>query len=63
LTVRGLTNKEMAQKLAISEQTVKNHMRNIFEKLGFSDRLQLALYVVNNQKETSALPDPRKAGA
>ena len=53
LAVQRLTNKEMAQKLAISEQTVKNHLRNIFGKLGFSDRLQLALYVVNRQRGTN----------
>ncbi len=34
--------KEMAEKMFISEQTVKNHLHNIFDKLGVSDRLELA---------------------
>lgn len=48
LVTRGLKNKELAEKLAISEQTVKNHMHNIFDKLGVSDRLELALYAIHN---------------
>jgi hypothetical protein len=34
--------------LGISEQTVKNHVRQIFDKLGVSSRLELALYAVNH---------------
>jgi DNA-binding NarL/FixJ family response regulator len=37
----------MAQKLFISEQTVKNHLHNVFDKLGISDRLELALYAIH----------------
>jgi DNA-binding NarL/FixJ family response regulator len=40
----GYRNKEIAQKLDISEQTVKSHCNRIFKKVGVSDRLQLALY-------------------
>lgn len=36
----GLANKEIAQKLAISERTVKNHISNIFQKLHVNDRTQ-----------------------
>ena len=43
LVAQGFKNKEIADRLFISEQTVKNHMHNIFEKLGVSDRLELAL--------------------
>jgi two-component system NarL family response regulator len=39
----------MAAKLSLSEQTVKNHLHNIFEKLGVSDRLELVLHVVENR--------------
>ena len=35
----GLTNKEIASELNISEQTVKNHVHNIMRKLGARDRL------------------------
>lgn len=40
---RGYRNKEIAQKLNISEQTVKSHCNRIYRKLGVSDRLQLFL--------------------
>src|ERR1700730_15087893 len=42
LVAQGFKNKEMAEKMFISEQTVKNHLHNIFDKLGVSDRLELA---------------------
>ena len=41
---QGYTNKEIAQKLNISEQTVKSHCHRIYKKIGVSDRLQLALH-------------------
>ncbi|MEW6216006.1 MAG: response regulator transcription factor [Nitrospirota bacterium] len=40
----GYRNKEIAQKLNISEQTVKSHCNRIYKKLGVSDRLQLAIH-------------------
>jgi two-component system nitrate/nitrite response regulator NarL len=49
LVAQGFRNKEMAEKMFISEQTVKNHLHNIFDKLKVSDRLELALYAINNQ--------------
>jgi DNA-binding NarL/FixJ family response regulator len=48
LVAQGYKNKEMAEKMFISEQTVKNHLHNIFDKLGVSDRLELALYAIHN---------------
>ena len=48
LVTHGLRNKELAERLKISEQTVKNHMHNIFDKLGVSDRLELALYAIHH---------------
>lgn len=44
LICNGYRNKEIAQKLDISEQTVKSHCNRIFKKVGVTDRLQLALY-------------------
>ena len=49
LVAQGFKNKEMAEKMFISEQTVKNHLHNIFDKLGVSDRLELALYAIHRK--------------
>ncbi|HEV2348319.1 MAG TPA: response regulator transcription factor [Terriglobia bacterium] len=46
--VAGYNNRDIAQKYAISEQTVKHHLTNIFDKLGVSSRLELALFAVNH---------------
>ncbi len=46
---QGFRNREIAQKLFIAEQTVKNYVHDIFDKLGVSDRLELALYAVHHQ--------------
>ena len=47
LVAQGFKNKEIAERMFISEQTVKNHLHNIFDKLGVSDRLELALYAIH----------------
>jgi DNA-binding NarL/FixJ family response regulator len=49
LVAQGFKNREIAQRMFISEQTVKNHLHNIFDKLGVSDRLELALYAIHKQ--------------
>ncbi len=54
LVAQGYKNKEMAEKMFISEQTVKNHLHNIFDKLGVSDRLELALYAIHKGLHTEA---------
>jgi DNA-binding NarL/FixJ family response regulator len=53
LVAQGFKNKEMAERMFISEQTVKNHLHNIFDKLGVSDRLELALYAIHNNLHES----------
>jgi len=45
--VAGYANKEIAQHFKISEDTVKHHLSNIFDKVGVSTRLELALFAVN----------------
>ena len=45
--VAGYANKEIAKYFTISEDTVKHHLSNIFDKLGVSTRLELALFAVN----------------
>jgi two-component system nitrate/nitrite response regulator NarL len=45
--VAGYSNNEIAEYFKISEDTVKHHLSNIFDKLGVSTRLELALFAVN----------------
>ncbi len=47
--VEGLGNKDIGARFGVSEQTVKNHLSSIFDKLGVSTRLELALYATHNQ--------------
>jgi DNA-binding NarL/FixJ family response regulator len=54
LIAQGFKNKDMAERLFISEQTVKNHLHNIFDKLGVSDRLELALYAIHHKLHDGA---------
>jgi DNA-binding NarL/FixJ family response regulator len=54
LIAQGFKNRDMAERLFISEQTVKNHLHNIFDKLGVSDRLELALYAIHNKLHEGA---------
>jgi DNA-binding NarL/FixJ family response regulator len=49
LVLAGCRNREVAKELAISEKTVKNHLSNIFDKLGVGDRLEMALYVLDKK--------------
>jgi two-component system nitrate/nitrite response regulator NarL len=47
--VAGLSNKEIARKFSLSEDTVKHHLTNIFEKVGVASRLELALFAITNR--------------
>jgi len=47
--VAGFTNKEIAKKFNLSEDTVKHHLTNIFDKVGVSSRLELALFAINHR--------------
>ena len=44
----GYLNKEIGSELNISERTVKNHVSNIFKKIGVSDRTQAAVFAIKN---------------
>ncbi len=62
---QGKRNKEIAYQLGTTEQVVKNYLRKIYDKLGVSDRLELALYCLHHQLhkraaeiETTALENP-----
>jgi DNA-binding NarL/FixJ family response regulator len=53
--VAGCMNKDIAHKFSLSEQTVKHHLTNIFDKVGVSNRLELALFAVKNDLVPKAL--------
>jgi DNA-binding NarL/FixJ family response regulator len=46
---QGKRNKEIAYELGTTEQVIKNYLRKIYDKLGVSDRLELALYCLHNK--------------
>jgi DNA-binding NarL/FixJ family response regulator len=54
LVAEGLSNRQIARELNLSEHTIKKYLFRIFEKLGISSRVELVLYAVNNG-------DPRQA--
>ena len=49
LVTEGCSNKEVASRLTITEDTVKRHLTNIFDKVGMSTRLELALFALKNK--------------
>jgi len=57
--VQGYKNREIAAQLYTSEQMVKNALRNIFDKIGVSDRLELALFTIHHRilaQATASVP-------
>jgi DNA-binding NarL/FixJ family response regulator len=48
LVAHGLRNAEVAKKLGITEDTVKSHLNNVFQKLNVRDRVQLTLYALRH---------------
>lgn len=51
---QGKRNKEIAYQLGTTEQVIKNYLRKIYDKLGVSDRLELALYCLHHQLHRNA---------
>ncbi|HZY61981.1 MAG TPA: LuxR C-terminal-related transcriptional regulator, partial [Edaphobacter sp.] len=46
---RGMRNKEIAYHIGTTEQVIKNYLRKVYDKLGVSDRLELALYCLHHE--------------
>jgi DNA-binding NarL/FixJ family response regulator len=46
---QGMRNKEIAQQVGTTEQVIKNYLRKVYDKLGVSDRLELALYCIHHR--------------
>ena len=55
--VAGCSNGDIAAKFAISSKTVKHHLTNIFDKLGVSNRLELALFAVHRRFDSERFYD------
>ena len=51
LVSQGLTNRDISKQLNLSEHTVRNYMFRIFNKVGISNRLELALYALNRRED------------
>jgi DNA-binding NarL/FixJ family response regulator len=47
--VQGYKNKEIATQLGTTEQVIKNYLRNVYDKIGVSDRLELALFTIHHR--------------
>jgi DNA-binding NarL/FixJ family response regulator len=54
--VEGCSNRDIAKQFGLSEETVKRHLSNIFDKTGVSTRLELAMFAIAHH-----LVDPEKS--
>jgi DNA-binding NarL/FixJ family response regulator len=52
LVAEGLTNRDIAKKLGLSEHTIKNYLFRIFDKLGVSSRAELIIYVLGHREHS-----------
>jgi DNA-binding NarL/FixJ family response regulator len=58
---RGMRNKEIAYQIGTTEQVIKNYLRKVYDKLGVSDRLELALYCLHHELLKKYLQEPTGA--
>lgn len=68
---QGMKNKDIANEIGTTEQVVKNYLRKVYDKLGVSDRLELALYCMHHrlleglrktESSSSSTPHPTSVG-
>ena len=52
LVWEGMTNREIGRIIGTTEQVIKNHLRNTFDKLGVWSRLELAMYVASHGRKS-----------
>ena len=68
LIVQGYKSKEIATQLGTTEQVIKNYLRNVYDKIGVSDRLELALFTIHHRilneaaAATAAAHQPQSPG-
>jgi DNA-binding NarL/FixJ family response regulator len=62
LIVQGYKNKEIAVQLGTTEQVIKNYLRNVYDKIGVSDRLELALFTIHHRILAEAAATSVSAG-
>ncbi|HEY5162790.1 MAG TPA: response regulator transcription factor [Terriglobales bacterium] len=60
---QGMRNKEIAQEVGTTEQVIKNYLRKVYDKLGVSDRLELALYCIHHRLLEKRGPAENETGA
>jgi two-component system nitrate/nitrite response regulator NarL len=71
LAIEGLSNREIAKQLTLTEHTVKNYLFRVFDKLGVSNRVELVLFCLRQEEEAreefseekEMAPSPRKVFA
>jgi DNA-binding NarL/FixJ family response regulator len=59
---QGMKNKDIAREIGTTEQVIKNYLRRVYDKLGVSDRLELALYCVHHRLLENAPPMQKNDG-
>lgn len=69
MVAEGFSNREISERLELSEHTIKNYLFRVFEKLGVSTRVELTLYALKRGKvprtrpQSAAKPEPRLVGS
>jgi DNA-binding NarL/FixJ family response regulator len=61
LIVQGFKNKQIAVRLGTTEQVIKNCLRNVYDKVGVSDRLELALFTIHHRILAAAAAEAQRA--
>jgi DNA-binding CsgD family transcriptional regulator len=54
LLAEGMSTRELSQKVGVTEHTIRNYLSNIYDKLGVSTRVELALYATAREDMSSS---------